>query len=201
MAQVARDRGRTKENELFRSWGGKPTTRLLRYAGCENPILVTKRHMALQKVLAGMHLPTEEEESADAENADNIYDTCVRWLLEQTRDQKKYRLLFEENCNYGFRRNLWGMKPVGITLCILGLLLGLSALAIHIKADATVSPISYGGLVCTLALFIFWIMWCNPSWVRLSADAYAERLLAATDTFDSAATPKKATRKAKEPNK
>ena len=202
MAQVGRDRGREKEKELFQSWGGKPTTRLLRYAGCENPVLVTRRHTTLQKVLADIHLPTESEESANAQHADNIYDTCVRWLLEQTRDQKKFNLLFEENCNYGFRRNLWGMKPMGIVRCILGFLLGLSVVMIHMQAHAAVSPIAYGGLACTLALLIFWIVWCNPSWIKLSADAYAERLLAAPDTFGSAAaTPKRAPRKPKEPNK
>lgn len=202
MAQVARDRGREKEKELFQSWGGKPTTRLLRYAACENPVLVTRRHTALQKAIADIHLPTEEEESANPVNADNIYDACVRWLLEQTRDQKQFNLLFEENCSYGFRRNLWGMKPVGIVLCILGFLLGSSAVAVHVRAHSVVSPISYGGLACILALFIFWINWCKPNWVRLSADAYAERLLAAPDTFASAtATPKKTTRKAKQPKR
>src|ERR1035437_4466168 len=48
MAQLARDRGREKEKELFQLWGGKPTTRLLRYAGSENPVLVTRRHASLQ---------------------------------------------------------------------------------------------------------------------------------------------------------
>lgn len=198
MAQVARDRGREKEKELFQSWGGKPTTRLLRYAGCENSILVTRRHTVLQKVLADIHLPTEAEELANFQDADNIYDTCVRWLLEQTRDQKKFNLLFEENCSYGFRRNLWGMKPMGIALGFVGFLLGSLAVAIHVKAHAAVSPISYGGLACTLALLAFWILWCKPNWVRLSADAYAERLLAAPDTFASPEAPKKAPRKAKE---
>lgn len=202
MAQVARDRGREKEKELFRSWGGKPTTRLLRYAGCENPVLVMRRHAALQNVLVDIHIPTETEESADPQHADDVYDTCVRWLLEQTRDQKKFNLIFEENCNYGFRRNLWGMKPMGIMLCVLGFLLGLSVIAIHVKAHATVSPISYGSLACTLALLTFWIAWCNPSWIRLSANAYAERLLAASDTLGPVGTtPKRATRKAKDPSK
>jgi hypothetical protein len=202
MAQVARDRGREKEKELFHSWGGKPTTRLLRYAGCENPVLVTRRHAALQKVLANIHLPTELEESAAPQDADHVYDTCVRWLLEQTRDQKKFHLLFEENCNYGFRRNLWGMKPIGIFLCALGFLLGLSAVVIHIEAHVAVSAISYGGVACTVALLTFWVFWCNPTWVKLPAEAYAERLLAASDTFDSAgAAPKKAVRKVKSSDK
>lgn len=198
MAQVARDRGREKEKELYRSWGGKPTTRLLRYEGCENPILVTRRHTNLQSLLADVRIPSESEESADPEHADNIYDTCVRWLLEQTRDQKKFNLLFEENCNYGFRRNLWGMKPLGILLCALGFLFGSSAIVVHMQTHDAISPISYGGVACTVALFVFWTAWCSPQWVRLSADAYAERLLAAAETLGSAGPPpRKTTRKVK----
>jgi hypothetical protein len=197
MAQVARDRGRKKEKDLFDTWGGKPTTRLLRFAGSDNPILVIRRHASLRKALPEIHIPNEAEESADPQHADNVYDTCVRWLLEQTRDQKKFSLLFEENCNYGFRRNLWGMKPMGVVLCVIGFALGLAAIVIHGQTHVAVSPISYGGAACTLALLAFWIIWCSPGWVKLSADAYAERLLAASDTLNSTtASPKKSTRKA-----
>ena len=200
MAQVARDRGREKEEELFHRWGGKPTTQLLRYAGCDNPVLVSRRHTSLQKVLTDINLPNEEEETASPEHADNVYDTCVRWLLEQTRDQKRFSLVFEENCNYGFRRNLWGMKPVGIFLSVVGLFLGLAAIFIHTHAHAAISPVSYAGTVCTIALLVFWIVWCSPGWIKLSADAYAERLLAASDTFGSAAaTPKKSSTRVKSP--
>jgi hypothetical protein len=196
MAQLARDRGREKEKELFQLWGGKPTTRLLRYAGSENAVLVTRRHASLQRVFPDLHIPSDAEESADPHHADNVYDTCVRWLLEQTRDQKRFSLLFEENCNYGFRRNLWGMKPVGISLCVLGLVLGSAAIAIHFQMSTAVSPISYGGVACTLALLLFWTVWCAPRWVKLPADAFAERLLAAADMLSpAAAPPKKRTRK------
>jgi hypothetical protein len=94
------------------------------------------------------------------------------------------------------------MKPMGILLSMIGFILGSTAVVIHIEAHTVVSPISYGGLACTLALFIFWTAWCGPGWVKLAADAYAERLLAAPDALGLAApTPKKATRKAKSPAK
>jgi len=196
MVQIARDRGRRKEKDLFSSWGGKPSTQLLRYAGCENPVLVTRRHASLQKAIPDIHIPNEAEETGNLEHAGNVYDTCIKWLLEQTRDTKKFNLLFEENCNYGFRRNLWGMKPLGIVFCVVGLLIGASAVAVHIWAHALVSPVSYGALACTLLLLSFWVFWCSPGWVKLTADAYAERLLAAADTFGPvAAPPKKSTKK------
>jgi len=134
------------------------------------------------------------------EEGDSEEKTVARGKSKAGDYVRQFNLLFEENCNYGFRRNLWGMKPMGIVLCILGFILGSSAVAIHVQTHAVVSPISYAGLACTLALLIFWIVWCKPNWLRLSADAYAQRLLAAPDTFASAAAgPKKTTRRAKEP--
>ena len=152
----------------------------MRYSGSENPVLVGRRHSSLQRALPDVHVPNEAEEVADPGTADNVYDTCVRWLLEQTRDQKKFVLLFDENCNYGFRRNLWGMKPAGVFLSVLGLALGASGIFVHTRAHAEVSPISYGGAACIMALLAFWVVWCRPEWVKLSLthspSVYLQRL-------------------------
>lgn len=184
MAQLARDRGKRKEPELFQSWGGKPTTQLLRYRGCENSILVTRRHGALQKAIPDLHLPSEAEERVDPSASDHAYDTCVKWLLEKTRDQKKFPLVFDENCSYGFRRNLWGMKPVAIALAVASVLTGTVVIAIRLYNQSSVSAVSFGALGCIIGLLCFWILWCDPGWVRLAAFAYAERLLASIDAMD-----------------
>jgi len=47
MAQVARDRGKKKEPELFTSWGGKPTTCLLRHRDAANKTILSRRHQKL----------------------------------------------------------------------------------------------------------------------------------------------------------
>ena len=33
-----------------------------------------------------------------------------------SRDKAKYPLVFEENVNLGFRRNLWAMKPAAVVI-------------------------------------------------------------------------------------
>lgn len=48
MAQVARDLGEKKELALFRSWGGKPTTRFLRHRDAPNKAVLLRRHQKLQ---------------------------------------------------------------------------------------------------------------------------------------------------------
>jgi len=186
MAQIARDRGRRKEAELFQLWGGKPTTRLLRYVGTENAALVNRRHTLLQKALPDLVLPSAQTEAVDPKGADDVYETCVRWLLEQTRDKKKYGHLFDENCNYGFRRNLWGMKPLALAIGLVSLGFGCAIIANHLYSHTQIMPVTWGAIAGIVALLAFWIGWCNSSWVKVAADAYAERLLAASETLQTA---------------
>jgi len=183
LAQLARDLGKRKEPSLFESWGGKPSTRILRFAACENPVLVTRRHESLQKALPDLRVPTQAEEFSDPKHSDDIYDACVRWLLEKTRDKKKFSLVFEENCNYGFRRNLWGMRAWAILVSAISLLFGIAGLAFHPKSTA-VPFVSYGAIGCIACLLFFWLFVCGADWVKLPADAFAERLLACAEVID-----------------
>ena len=110
MTQLARDRGVRKEKSLFASWDGTPTTRLLRHAGNENPVLLARRHRLMQASLPDVHFPSSSEEPLDPAGSDHVYATATTWLRSKTRNPRDFPLVFEENCNYGFRRNLWGMR-------------------------------------------------------------------------------------------
>ncbi len=162
----------------------KPTTKLLRSASSENKVLTAKRHEYVQKLLPDIHLPTPEDETADPNRADEAYATSVRLLIERARDQKKFPLVFEENCNYGFRRNLWGMRPLAIALAVGCFLAGAAVIGYHQHAGASISPVSCGAVVSVLGLLSFWVFWCDQNWVRLPAEAFAERLLATAMTAE-----------------
>jgi hypothetical protein len=73
----------------------------------------------LKGQLPHLALPTAEEERADPEGADRAYESVTAWLRTQTRDTKTFSILFRENISYGFRRNLWGLKPLGVTIALL----------------------------------------------------------------------------------
>jgi hypothetical protein len=184
LGQLARDRGRRKEPELFRIWGGKPTTRLLRHRDTPNAVVLDRRHKKLQRLVTGVQIPTRNEEQANPDFADDVYDACTGFLLEKTRtDKEHFPLVFEENCNYGFRRNLWGMKPLGIASSLAGL--GAIAVLFVIRHGAGIAP-SPIALVCaamTLSLLVGWVAWFTPDWVRIPAEAFAERLLAASENL------------------
>jgi hypothetical protein len=95
----------------------------------------------------------------------------------------KFALVFEENCSYGFRRNLWGMKPAGLFFSAVGLLLAAAVIIVQLRAHHAVSAVSYTGAACIIALLLFWLTWCSSDWVKLSADAFAERLMASIETL------------------
>lgn len=116
VAQIARDQGKRKEPKLFDLWGGSPTTRRLRHRHTTlDWISLARCHSALETAL-GLPAPTPNEELADPATADALYEAFVRHSRNATRDTKNHRLVFAENVNYGFRRNVWGMRPAGITL-------------------------------------------------------------------------------------
>ena len=67
----------------------------------------------------GYPLPTQQEEEACPAWADTKYEEAVTALREATRDTSRFPLVFAENANYGFRRNLWGLRPIGTTIAVL----------------------------------------------------------------------------------
>jgi len=181
MAQVGRDRGKKKEPTLFQSWGGKPTTRLLRHRDAQNKTLLSRRHQKLERLVKGVRMPSIDEERADPVGADDIYDACTAFLLEKTRKKDEFPLVFEENCNYGFRRNLWGLKPFGMATSMGGTVAIAFLLVLSYRSAIAPSPMALVCALLNLLLLLGWIIWFTPAWVRIAADAYAERLLAACE--------------------
>ena len=179
LAQVGRDMGKGKEENLFTSWdGGKPTTRILRYSTAPNLMVLAQRHQKLQELLPNLPIPTEADEAANPKKANEAYEACVAFLRGKTRDKEKFSLVFEENCNYGFRRNLWGMKPIGIAMSVLGVLLaGGVIVANFLFLKSSIPPLAIMCGIVNLLLLILWVFLFTPTWVKIAADAYAERLL------------------------
>src|SRR5207248_5457008 len=85
LATFARNRGRSLEANLWDSWGGPPTTQLLRHRGPANPVLRMRWHERLSK-LVQRKLPTAAEEDAAPTAADAVYHAATRLLIDKTRD-------------------------------------------------------------------------------------------------------------------
>jgi hypothetical protein len=115
-ADVARRRGRAIEPSIIAKLGGLPTTVTLRH---RDPTYDTATKAGFHQFIAaklGQPAPTLQQEAADPEAADAHYVRGVTWLRENTRNVKKFDVLFNENVSYGFRRNLLGLKISGFLL-------------------------------------------------------------------------------------
>lgn len=178
LSQLGRDNGKKKEPKLNKYFGGKPSTQILRHNNNYIDTITKERyHKLLANKIDGLQIPTKEEEANDSNYADKVYESCVKFLISKTRDTKIFNLLFKENINYGFRRNLWGMK-------LWALLLLLCCIVLHIYFSTkkfTVfnhyEPKDIGLFVFLLLATMFWFLIVTRNWIKMTSFAYAERLL------------------------
>lgn len=183
-SQLGRDLGKRKEPLLFAKWCGKPSTRYLRHRDSPlNRETLERYHKKLRKLRRDIKIPTAEEEASDPVAADRVYEGCGDFLREKTRDTKAYPLIFAENVNYGFRRNLWAMKPAALSLVIVAILACSAKAAWVWSATETVDAAALGGAIGCIMLLVIWVLRFTTDWVKLAANAYAERLLAALETL------------------
>lgn len=126
--------------------------------------------------------PTSQEESASPAQADEIYRAGVKWLLGKTRDKKRFALLFKENVSYGFHRNGFGLRWIG-------LLIGVVSMAWLVMANAAYSGQAWVSIpasqVVTLgvviAMILAWLFYFTEGRVKQAAFAYADMLLRTSD--------------------
>jgi len=179
-AQLGRKYGKNKEVMLWKSWGGAATTQILRWRDGTLDNNTKKRyHFALQALCPVDPFPTETVETTDQSKADAAYEGWVRYLISQTRDTKKFSLLFSENINYGFWRNLWGLKQAAITLNLL-LIIGLYLYESIFQR--TFNPLHFPPLffiaeILLIIILLLWIFVITKASVKIPAIGYAERLL------------------------
>jgi len=116
IADLARARGRAIESGLYDQQGGKPSIVMFRRNDPTIDDALKERYRQFLAGKLGVTAPTATQEQADQATADAFYEQCGVWLRQHTRDTKKFHLLFGENANYGFRRNLFGVRWLAIVL-------------------------------------------------------------------------------------
>jgi hypothetical protein len=89
--------------------------------------------------------------------------------------------------NYGFRRNLWALKPIAIPLDIL-LFAGVVLLRIPMTREisALIAALNSPTLVAlgVIIVHLILLLLASKRWVRTTAEAYARQLLAACDLLE-----------------
>lgn len=177
LSSIGRTAGKQIEGDLYREWGGKPSTQLLRHSNKDLSSATRMRyHEWLQSLVPGIQMPTEDREKADSEHADDVYSSCGDWLRERTRNREAFPRVYRELVNYGFCRNLFELKSLGLSLALAGLVLGVLRIAkvLQIGSDAMATV----SLALSAVMLAFWLFWVRRALVRITAFAYADALLA-----------------------
>lgn len=189
LSSIARSRGKVVEKRLLAEWGGWPTTYLLRHNSRFDKHTRGRYHSYLGQNVPGLVMPTAAQELADPRGADDIYTSATKWLKEHVR--KTAPLVDKENAQYGFRRNMRGMKVFGLLGALIALLTSLAAIGIQVDSWPTAtsevkpfiaelrkaaSPAVWGVVVFDFVAVIAWAAAVTDSWVKAAAEQYAEAL-------------------------
>lgn len=185
LGNFSRTYGQRAQEELFQEWGGSPSVQLLRHRDKNHSSITTQSYHDLAKSKLGISLPSAEEEMSNQTAADAAYGDVVDKLRNLTRDKKKFPLVFNELTHYGFNRNCYGMRFIGVAVSLISLSLvvirmrpsewkgfyGFTAAVDTIQANEALAA-GIAGLFLLLWLFHF-----GKRTVRQSAFSYAFRLL------------------------
>lgn len=182
LTQLARDAGKKGEKQLFEEWEGVPSVTILRHRDHRlDPATKSRYHKLLASMVNEAEAPTVEQENADPSTADAIYSAWSNYLRVNTRDTKRFGLLFQENVNYGYRRNVWGLRAIGIVTSLLSLIVCGVQSKFTYQATGKFDEALLGAGTFAAILLVMWLFKFTRDWVRVPADAYAERLVECTE--------------------
>lgn len=176
-SQIGGDWGKKIERDLWDSWGGPPTTRFLRH--CNNEFNANTRNRIHAKLRSlEFHIPSCEEQGLNSKNADAYYESCIDEIRRRTRDNNRFPLVFKGLTEYGFRRNLLGLKNIGLLLTVVSLMVCL--VSVFVSWDPAKPPFLdvIAGLL-NIGLLLIWCFWVTEKTIKLTAERYARFLLEA----------------------
>jgi hypothetical protein len=184
LADYVRHRGQALQERLYATWGGSPTTLRLRHAGDPAQVEVRDRLRACVSEVTGVPLPKEAQGRLTPARADAAYAEAVAQLVRLTRDKQDFPLVFEENKNYGYARNLLAMRPLGISLGIASCATLTTACALSLSRliPLPLINVSAGAVVDALILGA-WLIVPSAAHVRRAGEAFADRLFEASWTL------------------
>ncbi|MBN1603153.1 MAG: hypothetical protein JW915_16210 [Chitinispirillaceae bacterium] len=179
-------RGNIIQKKLYEKWGGAPTTIILRHSD-KTFDKHTKQRLfdIVSNKIGNVVQPTKDAEVGNPTEADETYRSIAQYLKEHTRDTKKFPLVFKELINYGFARNMFCIKSIGVIITCFSISLCLfliwyidleKALTFSISSLAKIPYLSFGLLAVLFVLLLSWAFWVTEEWVKIRGFCYAKAL-------------------------
>jgi hypothetical protein len=181
LAILVRHMGGQAESRLWESWGGPPTTSLLRMrTSTDNEVRRTNWRTAIETVTGVSLLPMTAERD-DPARADKTIEAAVSQVLRLGQDPN-YPILHAENVQYGFERNFYGIRWIGRAIamaCVVILIASLVLGPITLGGEEVSRGAVAAGAVINLLFCTAWLMLPSEKRARLAAERYAKQLLQA----------------------
>ncbi len=178
LANLARSRGKRLENDIYKKWGGIPSVCIFRHCDTTVPKPAKQRYHGILSEQSGIDAPSENLEKKEPAVADETYRSWSDFLRARTRDTKKYSLLFKKNINFGFRRNLLGIK----WYCVLSGMIGILIIFFPEIFTTGLNQIDISIITLILVYISIFLFVVSSDWVKIVADEYAKRLIESVDS-------------------
>jgi hypothetical protein len=124
-------------------------------------------------------LPTQAEEEAGPDRADERYAVATTALRQRTRTGPEFKLVAQQNAEYGMRRNCLGLRPLALAVATAVLVASIALFFAQDKAAHFALPAGVS-IVALIAWFLV-----DAEWVRAAAQLYAIRLMETIETLAS----------------
>jgi hypothetical protein len=169
-SMIVRELGTRAQTELWRQWGGAPSTRFARMR--DSRFSDVQKTLIRQKVQQQFHLDMfgADVERGNPRATDQAIDQAFKRVREFLRGRHKFGLVEKHNAEYGFTRNLYGSRWVLVSLA---------------AAGAIVTGFGNGHLwplsTAAAAEFLIAVVWVPvgffllPTMIKRNADNYAEK--------------------------
>lgn len=184
IAKISREAGLRVQAKLLKVWGGLPTTIFLRHRDSSIDQITKERyHAFLSEKISNLKIPSVEEENGNPDLYDLHYISAVKWLLENTRDPVNFSMIHQDNSNYGFSRNMLGVKLMGILFSLISLLFNIYGAYNQYYFIISEFPLKiWVAFLVSILFILLWLLFVNSNWVKSTSRAYARSLLATCES-------------------
>lgn len=171
IADWVRRRGQHLQSKLWNAWGGNPVLVELRKSG---PVADRRRG----KLAAATGFPLSDPDDLLFEET---MTNAIRQLISATRDTSKYPLVFQENKNYGFARNLLAIRSSGVRVSAAATFAGIVSMLASFQFENFSLVATTAATLTASGVLLFWIFFPGEERVQAAANDYRDRLLEALD--------------------
>jgi len=168
LAQMASAAGNRFGDNFWKRRGGLPTVRWLRSSDTSHSSQQKQQWFMAIKKLTGLDIPAAVNTRSQEEDA--IITDAIRQLRYQFRGKPTAKMVEKHNEEYGFARNLAGLRWVMLGSSLISLV-G-CATAWEFKHGSVIGCVFTGCLFIYAAIMFFWL----PNYVERAGDRYAESL-------------------------